>query len=152
MGWQPFVQGDQILVGHLSRGINFMGIVCSGGQEMGQVWGSNGFGTKWKVSKVTDLKSSWGLNVLIYILCSLPCYRQDIRHRRLGKWTLHVGAPRGQGKVSVWSFEADICHHLQSPARSDSKSVKPKEITNSFHIYYIYFIYFNLLQSWRFDW
>ena len=30
-----FVQGDQILRDRLSRGINFMGIVCPEGQEMG---------------------------------------------------------------------------------------------------------------------
>ena len=44
--WGPFVQGDQILGDHLSmetefvgdhffRGINFMGMVCPGGQEVG---------------------------------------------------------------------------------------------------------------------
>ena len=103
----------------------------------------------------TKLKSRWGFTVLIYIiyiLCSLPCYRQDIRHRRLGKWTLHVGAPRGQGKVSVWSFEADICHHLQWPARSDSKSVKPNKITDHiiFHIYYIFHLFrlITVLKVW----
>ena len=46
IGWGPFVQGDQIFGDHLSmgtefdgdrlsRGINFMGIVCPGGQEVG---------------------------------------------------------------------------------------------------------------------
>ena len=49
----PFVQGDQILGGHLSRGINFMGIVCpeSGGPE---VRGSNEFGTKCVAAEFID--------------------------------------------------------------------------------------------------
>ena len=53
IGWQPFVQGDQILGGHLSRGINFMGIVCpeSGGPE---VRGSNEFGTKCVAAEFID--------------------------------------------------------------------------------------------------
>ena len=63
IGWGPFVQGDQIFVDHLSRGtefdwdrlsrgINFMGIVCPGGQE---VRGSNWSGTKC----VAVLKKVW---------------------------------------------------------------------------------------------
>ena len=46
IGWGPFIQGDQIFGDHLymetefdgdrlSRGINFMGIVCPGRQEVG---------------------------------------------------------------------------------------------------------------------
>ena len=45
IGWGPFVLGDQIFWDHLSirtefigdrlsRGVNFMGIVCPGGQEV----------------------------------------------------------------------------------------------------------------------
>ena len=38
--WGPFVQGDHLFMGtkfvwdHLSKGINFMGIICPGGQEV----------------------------------------------------------------------------------------------------------------------
>ena len=31
----PFVHGTEFVGDHLSRGINFMGIVCPGGQEVG---------------------------------------------------------------------------------------------------------------------
>jgi len=31
----PFVHGTKFVGDHLSRGVNFMGIVCPGGQEVG---------------------------------------------------------------------------------------------------------------------
>ena len=59
IGLGPFVQEDQIFGDHLfwetefdgdplSRGINFMGIVCPGGSGSGgpEIQGSNGFGTE----------------------------------------------------------------------------------------------------------
>ena len=35
IGWGPFVQGIEFDGDHLSMGMNFMGMVCPGGQEVG---------------------------------------------------------------------------------------------------------------------
>ena len=76
IGWGPFVQGDQIFGDHLSmgtefdgdhlsRGINLMGIVCPGGQEVGDRKSGDQMGSGPNVSQ----PMSWGVKFFhIFVL------------------------------------------------------------------------------------
>ena len=83
IGWEPFVQGDQILGDHLSmgtkydedrlsRGINFMGIVFPGGQEAGDRKSGDQMGSGPNESQPIEHGGMCKLLFLIRVLVILP--------------------------------------------------------------------------------